>query len=433
MAKYWFETLGCPKNQVDSDRLMARLESSGFEEASDVVDADVVVVNTCAFIDAAREESIETILELSSMKSNSAKLVVTGCLAQRYYAELSESIPEIDIVARFGEDFTEAASLGKKIVRRSKVSINTESSALGPLPAMDLLRLPRRRSRAPWAYVKVAEGCNKNCGFCSIPSFRGRQVSKSIDEIRREVEELGIVEAVLVAQDLANYGIDIYGHPSLVKLYDTVSTMVPWVRLLYVYPTGLTDPLIERVASSSVPYFDLSLQHVSAPHLRRMRRVGSAKTVLGKIEKIRSLRPEAVFRTSFILGYPGETEEDQEVLKAFIEEAELDWVGFFPFSLEEGTFAAGLPGQVDRSLALERINELSEIQDRVTRVKRMSLIGKEITVLVEADGRARSFREAPEIDGVCFVGSSAVIGGFMTGRVGEINGVDLVVEADNKL
>ncbi len=432
MAKYWFETLGCPKNQVDSDRLMTHLESNGFEEAGDVIGADVVVVNTCAFIDSAREESIETILELASLKSKSAKLVVTGCLAQRYYEELSESIPEIDVVARFGEDFTKATSLGNKIVRKPKVGA-LHSPSPGSLPLMDLLRLPRRRSRAPWAYVKVAEGCNKNCGFCSIPSFRGRQVSKSIDEIRREVEELGVQEAVLVAQDLANYGVDNYGYPNLVNLYDTVSTMVPWVRLLYVYPTGLTDRLIEAVATSAIPYFDLSLQHVSGSHLRRMRRVGSATIVLERIKKIRNIRPDAVFRTSFILGYPGETDEDQEMLKHFIEEAELDWVGFFPYSLEEGTFAAKLSEQIDRSLALERINELSEIQDRITRVKRMSLIGKEITVLVEEDGRARSFREAPEIDGVCLLDSSDAIGSFVTGRVVEINGIDLVVESNNKL
>ncbi len=433
MAKYWLETLGCPKNQVDSDRLMGRLESGGFEEADGVKSADVVVVNTCAFIDAAREESIETILELASVKSNGAKLVVTGCLAQRYYDELVETMPEIDIVARFGEDFTEAVMLGNTILRKSKAGQDSQTQGPTQLPTMDLLRLPRRKSQSPWAYVKVAEGCNKSCGFCSIPSFRGRQVSKSIEEIEREVSDLAIQEVILVAQDLANYGIDIYGHSDLVTLYDKISNIAPWVRLLYVYPTGLTDELMERVAWSDVPYFDLSLQHVSAKHLRRMRRIGSSKTVLAKIKKIRSLRPDAVFRTSFILGYPGESEEDQEILKDFIEEAELDWVGFFPYSLEQDTFAAGLSDQVDRSLAVERINELSEVQDRITRLKRMSLIGKEVTVLMDNDGRARSFREAPEIDGVCFVNASVTAGNFVTGNVVDINGVDLVIGAIKKL
>jgi ribosomal protein S12 methylthiotransferase len=427
LTKYWFETLGCPKNQVDSDRLITQLEAKGLREANKVDEADVVVVNTCAFIDAAREESIETILELSELKADGAKLVVTGCLAQRYKSELADALPEVDIVAGFGEDFSASVAVGVTIGRKAR-GAEREAGARDDLPVMDLLRLPRRKASLPWSYVKVAEGCNKNCGFCSIPSFRGRQVSKSIEEIVAEILELEVKEAILVAQDLANYGADLYGRPYLETLYKTVQEVVPWVRLLYIYPTGLTESLIDMVAASPVPYFDLSLQHVSAQLLRRMKRVGSAKAVLSKIERIRSLRPEAVFRTSFILGYPGETEEDQEILRDFIEEAQLDWVGFFAFSHEEGTYAASLGDHIERSLAVERINELSEIQDRITRIKRMSLLGKEVSVLIDSEGKGRSFRETPEIDALCEVVGDAYVGSFIEGKVIDTNGLDLVVK-----
>lgn len=434
MGKYWLTTLGCPKNQVDSDRLASRLETFGYDAAAEVEDADVVVVNTCAFIEAAREESIETIFELSNQKSDRANLVVTGCMAQRYGNELAQLLPEVDMVAGFGKDFisvlpdsTRPQPIGNRIERRKKtVSEPMENLGGSGIPAMDLLNLPRSKSKAPWAYVKVAEGCDKACGFCAIPSFRGKQSSRRFEDVLGEVESLQVKEAVLVAQDLANYGRDIYGENRILELYKAVSGIVDWVRMLYLYPSGLTDPLIEEVCASPVPYFDLSLQHVSADHLRRMRRVGARKGVLNKLHRIRSLRPDAVFRSSFILGYPGETDEDQRELREFIEEAELDWAGFFAYSNEEGTYSHALEDQVDRSLALERLNELSEIQDGITRRKRMGMIGRELRVLTDRTHRGRSFAEAPEIDGIIDIDGTFAIGEFIDVRIVDNNGPDLV-------
>ena len=247
-----------------------------------------------------------------------------------------------------------------------------------------------------------------------------------MEAIVEEARALAIEEVVLVAQDLANYGRDLYGKSRLLDLYREVSSVVPWVRLLYLYPSELTPALIAEMAASEVPYFDLSLQHVSRSLLRRMRRFGSGSIFLERIAAIRALRPEATFRSNFILGYPGETEADHRELVSFIEEAELDWVGFFTYSQEEGTYAAGLDGVVDRGLALERLNELTEIQDRITQRKRSALIGDRLSVLVERKGVARSFREAPEIDGNILVDPSLVVGSRCEVVVDACSGIDLL-------
>jgi ribosomal protein S12 methylthiotransferase len=439
-------TLGCPKNRVDSDKLETRMLGEGMTMSESIEDADLVVINTCAFIDVAREESIATILDAADVKRASARLVVTGCLAERYGSELSQELPEVDLVAGFGVDFISevspplsSVSLGNVIPRRPQRSLDPSlDNSLTPvvrtahsrdreiaLPAMDLLNLPRSAAKAPWAYIKVAEGCDKACGFCAIPSFRGPQVSRPLSSILDEVGELSIQEVVLVAQDLANYGRDLYGKSRLVDLYREVSRVAPWVRLLYLYPSELTPSLIEAIAESPVPYFDLSLQHVSRPLLRRMRRFGSGEIFLERIRTIRSLRSESTFRSNFIVGYPGETAEDQRELVEFVQEAELDWVGFFTYSNEEGTYAAKLDGAVDRHLALDRLNELTELQDRITQQKRSALIGEKVSVLVEAQGVARSFREAPEIDGVISVDPALPVGNFAEVVVDACQGIDL--------
>src|SRR5690606_12996096 len=250
-------------------------------------------------------------------------------------------------------------------------------------PQLDLLNLPRPPSPRPWAYVKVAEGCDKACGFCAIPSFRGPQRSRSIEDVLEEVDGLDVREVVLVAQDLAAYGRDGgSGERAIVPLVRAVAERVDWVRLLYLYPSELTDELVEAIATGPVPYFDLSLQHVAAPLLRRMRRWGSGDRFLERIERIRALRPDAAFRSNFIVGYPGETEEHHDELLRFVEEARLDWCGFFAYSREEGTHAAGLDGEVDPSLVADRLAELRELQDGITAARRDELIGEVTTVLV---------------------------------------------------
>jgi ribosomal protein S12 methylthiotransferase len=461
---YYLQTLGCPKNQVDSDKLEGYLNGQGYDGVGDPADADLVVVNTCAFIEAARQESIDTILSMADRRRPGARLVVTGCLAERYGDELRAALPEVDLVAGFGHDLVAppmpdrvpvslgatraVVALGRDVPQDGNQlglqfsATSTMSSSTG-VSSFDLLELNRPAARAPWAYVKVAEGCDRICGFCAIPSFRGKQRSRSHDDVLAEVDALLAVpdqttnpplrEVVLVAQDLASYGRDrtragrprkethtaaptptLASDPGLdpgpaashnsrspiAALTRAVAAKVARTRLLYLYPSGLTDELIDAVLGTGVPYFDLSLQHVSRPHLVRMRRWGDGERFLKRIDDIRRAEPNATFRSSFILGYPGETERDHDLLLEFIAAAELDWTGFFTFSREEGTHAAGLPDQVPAELALERLRECTEMQDAITAAKRDALVGTTQRVLVDAPARGRTVREAPEIDGI---------------------------------
>ncbi len=296
---------------------------------------------------------------------------------------------------------------------------------------MDLLNLPRPRAGAPWAYVKIAEGCDRSCGFCAIPSFRGRQRSRPTEAVLDEVEALDVREVVLVAQDLASYGKDMpdLGAGAVVPLVRAVAERVERTRLIYLYPSDLTDALVEAIGETGVPYFDLSLQHVSRPLLRRMRRWGDGARFLRRVGDIRHRWPEAAFRSSFIVGYPGETEADHDQLLAWLEDAQLDWCGFFAYSEEEGTPAAGLDGQVDRSLVLERLGELTEVQDAITARRRQALVGRTLEVLVDGPGEARSHREAPEIDGLVRIPPALPVGELRRVRVTAAEGPDLEAEA----
>ena len=417
--RFYVETLGCPKNQVDSDKLIGTLLADGMVATDDASKADLVVVNTCAFIDEARKESIDTILALEDQRKKTARLVVTGCMAERYGSELAEALPEIDQVAGFG--------VSVNLTKKKSIAVSST-----PIPTLDLLNLPRPKSSSPWAYVKIAEGCDRNCGFCAIPSFRGPQRSRDISSILAEVEQLEAQEIVLVAQDLASYGKDRpteLGAGSIVPLVRAVSAKAAWTRLLYLYPSDLTDELIDAICDTGVPYFDLSLQHVSKPLLRRMRRWGDGGRFLQRITDIRDREPSAAFRSNFIVGYPGETEEDHDQLLAFVEEAQLDWCGFFAYSPEEGTYAMGLDGAVDTGLMHERLAELREMQDDITARRRDDLIGETLTVLVDSHGEARSTREAPEIDGVIEVPDTLTVGQFHDVRVVDAMGPDLVADS----
>ncbi len=430
-GRYWLETLGCPKNEVDSDKLVGQLVSQGYVAAEDPAEADLVVVNTCAFIEAAREESVETILALSDIRAEGARLVVTGCMAERYGQELADSLPEVDLVAGFGEDLLQPASVRVAIGHRP----DTRAEA-------SLLELPRTAAAGPWAYVKVAEGCDRRCGFCAIPSFRGDQRSRSGPAVLAEIEALasgGTREVVLIAQDLASWGLDRRsrgealdvlderspGVQPLVSLVEQATAAIDRVRLLYLYPSGLTEGLIEAILATDVPYFDLSLQHASPSHLRRMRRWGGGERFLERIAAIRAAEPSSSFRSSFIVGYPGETEADHDELLEFLDEAQLDWAGFFAFSPEEGTYAKDLDGQVPASLVAERLTEVTERQDQITAIKRDDKVGEILTVLVDEPGIARSTAEAPEIDGVIIVPDSLEAGTMVDVEIVASLGTDL--------
>ena len=418
--RFYVETLGCPKNDVDSDKIVGTLLADGLIATDDPALADLVVVNTCAFIEDARKESIDTVLALGAQRKDGARLVVTGCMAERYGAELAEALPEVDQVAGFGVP----VQMGRKPI----------SISAAPIPSFDLLNLPRPKSTAPWAYVKIAEGCDRNCGFCAIPSFRGPQRSRDISQILHEVDELGAKEIVLIAQDLASYGKDRpseLGAGSIVPLVRAVAAKVKRTRLLYLYPSDLSDELIAAILDTGVPYFDLSLQHVSKTHLRRMRRWGDGERFLKRINDIRALSPDAAFRSNFIVGYPGETEEDHDQLLQFVEDAQLDWCGFFTFSPEEGTHAMTLPDHVPIELMSERIAELREMQDNITAVRRDALIGRTVEVLVDEVGIGRTHWEAPSIDGIVHVSRDLPVGEFANVMIVDAMGPDLVAEGSS--
>ena len=449
--RYWLETLGCPKNQVDSEKLSGTLTDGGYQPAASPEDADLVVVNTCAFIEAARQESIDTILSLDDSRRPGSRLVVTGCMAERYGDELAASLPEVDLVAPFGVQLappaTPTATAGAAAGRLRSVGTPVVLTTKAPPPSFDLLNLPRPPATAPWAYIKVAEGCDRNCGFCAIPSFRGKQRSRPEAAILAEAEQLGagggaLREVVLVAQDLASYGLDRSsetavprpGGPAvgpsrpIVGLVRALSERVERTRLLYLYPSSLDDSLIEAILATGVPYFDLSLQHVSRPLLKRMRRWGEGQRFLDRIADIRRAEPASTFRSSFIVGYPGETEADHDELLAWLGEAQLDWVGFFPFSREEGTFAADLTDQVPDELMAERLRECAELQDTITAQRRDALIGDVVDVLVDTVGEGRTYREAPEIDGIVSVPDHLMPGTMVQMVITGADGPDLVAE-----
>lgn len=403
---YWLETLGCAKNQVDSEKVQLLLAEAGYGMARSPEGADVVMVNTCAFIEDARRESVETIMGLNELKKPGARTIVLGCMAQRFGTEVEQALPEVDSVLgidRYGELIGVLDSL-------------TSSTQWRPVrlrrPAMDILHLIRRPSPTmPYAYVKVAEGCDKPCTFCAIPLIRGKQRSRRPQNVVKEVTglvETGVTEVVLVAQDLAAYGRDSDRPGDIVDLLRMVSAVpgLRMLRLLYLYPKEIRPRLIEEMTTNPVvaPYFDLSLQHSSPRLLRAMKRSGGAEPYLELIEAIRNAHPDAALRSSFIVGFPGETEDEVSQLASFLKQAALDWAGFFPYSSEEGTPAAALEPRVDEGEVGERLRYLQSVQDDITTSANLDQIGRRHLVLVDQweEGVAigRSYRQAPEIDGV---------------------------------
>lgn len=461
--RFHVETLGCPKNAVDSDKVVASLLADGMVAADDATSADLVVVNTCAFIEAARQESIDTVLALADQRRAGTRLVVTGCMAERYGDELAAALPEVDAVIGFADEGAIASRVGLAAAERGdevppggdEVPVRLRSKPAG---VRDLLELPRARPDRPWSYVKIAEGCDRSCAFCAIPSFRGKQRSRMSESIVREARDLiagGVAELVLVAQDLAWYGRDAGESDALVRLLHNLDALrsdgLARVRLLYLYPSEVRDPLVDTMLEleSVVPYFDLSLQHAAPGLLRRMKRWGSGERFLALIESIRSRCADATFRSSFISGFPGETEADHDQLVAFLEAAQLDWAGFFAYSREDGTAAADLDGVIDDTVVRERLRDLAETQEPITNAARAALLGASIEVLVDSvsdppledvatgagwpgatqrrTAYGRSAREAPEIDGVIRWSDpgAARPGEIVTVEVVDVEGPDL--------
>jgi ribosomal protein S12 methylthiotransferase len=409
-------TLGCGRNEVDSENAAGMLAAAGYRIVADPERADAVVVNTCAFVEAAKRESIETVLDAAALKrqGRTRTVLVTGCLAERYTEELRAELPEADAIVPF-RDYGRLPSLlggGPKLPGSPLVPAGRRALPMVfPAPAGAAFP-PRAAARGPVALVKLAEGCDRDCSFCAIPSFRGRFRSRRPTEILDEVAWLagqGVSEVCLVAENSTSYGKDLGGRQALVHLLRELAGIdgLRRVRLNYLQPDELTPGLLEEMAANPVvcSYFDLSLQHASAPVLRRMRRGGSAGAFLELVGRIRALDPDAAFRSNFILGFPGERAADVRELEAFLEAARLDWVAFFAWSPEDGTAALELDGRVPAATARARVERVQELQDRLLAEAQEGWVGRRLEVLVERvedDGTAegRSFREAPDSDGV---------------------------------
>jgi ribosomal protein S12 methylthiotransferase len=419
-------TLGCGRNEVDSQNAAGLLAAAGYQVVTDPEQADAVVVNTCAFVEAAKRESIETILDAAALKEHgrARTVLVTGCLAERYTDELRVELPEADAIVPFS-DYGRLPQLLAGPAAPAGAVLPAVPSGLPSLVPAGRRALPmvfptpagaafpaRAPARGPVALVKLAEGCDRDCSFCAIPSFRGRFRSRRPTEILDEVAWLagqGVSEVCLVAENSTSYGKDLGGREALVNLLRDLAEVdgLRRVRLNYLQPDELTPGLLEEMAANPVvcSYFDLSLQHASAPVLRRMRRGGSAERFLELVGRIRALDPDAAFRSNFILGFPGERAADVRELEAFLEAARLDWVAFFAWSPEDGTAALALDGRVPPGIARARVERVQELQDRIAAEAQTGWVGRRLEVLVERvedDGTAegRSFREAPESDGV---------------------------------
>ena len=430
-------SLGCPKNLVDGEVMLGRLRGAGYELVADARQADVVVVNTCAFIDRAKQESVDAILEMAREKESgrAQRLVVTGCLSQRYDEELRREIPEID------------ASLGTgqvdDIVRAVSGDATSLADAAPGLPTWVYDHTaPRVLSTPPWlAYVKISEGCDYTCSFCIIPTLRGTHRSRNVEDVVAEVRALaarGVREIVLVAQDSTRYGLDHGIRDGLAYLLRRLGRVggIRWIRILYAYPATLTDPILDAIASEEkvVKYVDIPLQHASEPVLKRMKRPTGKGNLLGMIERIRQRVPGVAIRTSFIVGFPGETDADFAKLLAFVESGQFESVGVFTYSDEEGTGSFELPDRVPAKVKERRRRGLMSLQKRISTRRNRSRVGERIEVLVEGTHddtdlllRGRAATQAPEIDGQVLINEgTAAPGSFVTCEVTEAHPYDLV-------
>ena len=409
--------LGCEKNRIDSEHMLGLLAQEGYQIDSNEELADYVIVNTCSFIQAAREESVRTLVELAEADK---KIVITGCMAQHFQAELLEELPEAVAVVGSG-DYYKIAEVIERAERGERV---TEVSSQPTYIADE--NVPRYRTTTEGvAYLRVAEGCDYNCAFCIIPHLRGKQRSRTIESIVAEAHQLaeqGVQEIILISQITTNYGVDLYGKPKLAELLQELGKVdVPWIRIHYAYPTGLTSNVIEAIKNTHnvLPYLDLPLQHSHPEILKRMNRPWQGNVNDTIIEQIKTNLPEAILRTTFIVGFPGETESHFNHLIEFVQRHQFDHVGVFTFSPEEETPAYTMSDQVAQSVKLTRRNALMEVQQPIAARKNQACVGTKVDVLIEQENLktgefiGRSARFAPEVDGLIYVRGEADLGSMV--------------------
>jgi len=447
-SRIYFVSLGCPKNQVDTELMLGQVQAAGHSLVDAPDDADVIVVNTCAFIDKAKEESVDTILEMAQFKDGAnKKLVVTGCLAQRYADELAKDIPEIDHILG-SSDFPSIAKVLKLAAKKGK-----------KLPVVQVTETPAyiydhdaprvRIGQGHSAYVKIAEGCDRPCSFCIIPKLRGPQRSRQIADITAEVAALGkqgVREVNLIAQDLTRYGwdggSDPASRPTLAQLLRSLGKVdgIDWIRLHYTFPSAFDDDLIDAIASEPkvVKYIDVPLQHISDAMLKRMRRGHSSRVTRELVKKLRERIDNVVLRTTYIVGHPGETDAEFDELCEFVAESKFDRAGAFTFSIEPGTVSAMLPNRVDPEVAEARQQKLMEIQRQISRARHEAMVGQQIEVLVEGPSQeseylleGRWFGQAPGIDGVTYLSDGQVpAGSLVRARVTQASDYDLAASLE---
>ncbi|MBE5956585.1 MAG: 30S ribosomal protein S12 methylthiotransferase RimO [Lachnospiraceae bacterium] len=437
----FFVSLGCDKNLVDSEYMIGLSKKAGYEIVSREEEADVIVINTCCFIHDAKEESIETILEMASYKENRCRLlVVTGCLAQRYPEEIREELPEVDIIlgsANYDDIIRAIEQAMEKETEEQKVTMIRELTYLPDMSQVDRVITTGNHL----AYLKIAEGCNKRCTYCIIPSIRGNYRSVPMEHILKEAEKLaadGIRELVLVAQETTVYGIDRYGRKMLPELLRKLCRIdgIEWIRILYCYPEEITEELIEVMATEDkiCKYLDMPIQHSEDRVLKLMGRRTNRAELVEIIGKLRERIPEITLRTTLISGFPGETEEEHEAMAAFVDEMEFDRLGVFTYSPEEGTRAASMEEQIEEDMKIRRRDEIMELQQEISYDKNQQMVGHILKVCVEGylfDEDiyvGRSEKDAPKVDGCVFVRSPEEIisGTFVDVLITEANEYDLI-------
>jgi ribosomal protein S12 methylthiotransferase len=435
--KVGFVSLGCSKNLVDTEKTIELFKKHGYDIVSKPEEADIIVINTCGFIESAKEEAINTILEMADYKKENCKYIIAmGCLVQRYRDELEKSLPEVDLFIKYDEYNTIWSQIDS-LINKDRVNNKEEVQ-------FNSLRERVITTGDNYAYLKIADGCDNRCTFCAIPSIRGKFESRPMEDIIEEAKDLakkGYKEIILIAQDTTKYGLDIYGKPRLADLLKKLCKIdgIKWIRFLYAYPETIDDKLIKVVKKNDkiCKYFDIPIQHISDTVLKRMNRRSNSESIEVLIKKLRDKIPGVIIRTTIMVGFPGETQEDFDKLCTFVENTKFDRLGAFAYSKEEGTPASRLKEQVHPMTKKARYNKIMEIQQKVSKENLNKYIGKEVEVLVEEktrDGKyyvCRSYMDVPDIDGVIYLKASKELrsGDFVKCKIqSSINEYDLLGE-----